>query len=156
MMELTLSELHEISCKLSDKFIDDVVNKLMDSVFTMDSNKEFLKARISRVTSEAFLCGYWTERDYYLSLFGAAYANAAIQDFIRNVENNVPEIHAFFDANHGSMNFVGKWVLTRVEHSSCAHTIPKYTVAKIIGCSDRGYNIQTENGIKMYECGWEV
>ena len=91
-----------------------------------------------------------------MSLFGAVYANAAIQDFIRNVENNVPEIHSFFDANHGSMNFVGKWVLTRVAHSSCAHIIPKYTIVKIISCGDRGYGIQTENGIRMLECGWEV
>lgn len=156
MRELTLRELHEINCELYDRFIDEVVNKLLESVFTMDSNKEFLHERIHRVTSEAFSCGFWTERDYYLSLFGASYANAAIQDFIRNVENNVPEIHAFFEADHGERNFVGKWVLTRVEHSSCDRSIPKFTIVKIISCGDRGYDIQTESGIIMLECGWEV
>ena len=156
LRELTLRELHEINCELYDRFIDEVVNKLLEYVFTMDSNKEFLQARIHRVTSEAFLCGFWTERDYYLSLFGASYSNAAIQDFIRNVENNVPEIHAFFEADHGASNFVGKWVLTRLEHSSCARFLPKFTIVKIIGCGDRGYDIQTESGIRMLECGWEV
>ena len=51
---------------------------------------------------------------------------------------------------------IGDWVITKKIHSSFAGYFEVGTSVKIIGASERGYDIEDACGNKMYEIGWEV
>lgn len=51
---------------------------------------------------------------------------------------------------------IGKTIVLQNEHKSCAGTFEKGTEVKIIGQSERGYDIEDEYGNRMIECGWNL
>ena len=51
---------------------------------------------------------------------------------------------------------IGDWVITKKIHSSCAGYFEIGTSVKIIGITERGYDIEDGHGNTMYEIGWEV
>lgn len=51
---------------------------------------------------------------------------------------------------------VGKTIILQNEHKSCAGTFEKGTEVKIIGMSERGYDIEDKYGNRMFECGWNL
>lgn len=53
-------------------------------------------------------------------------------------------------------NRVGNWVTTEIVHSSCSGTFEIGSKVKIIGISERGYDIMDEYGNKMLEIGWVI
>lgn len=145
--------------KLYDRFKDDVVNEVMrvvDHFSQLSMNDKFMtRYRVQRIT-DVFLGGMtWSERDYMIALYGTVAPSAAVEDFCSYLLNAVPIIHNYFQANHGLNDFVGKWVVTKHTHSAY-NTIPKGTVVKIIDMSTRGFDISTENGIRVCEVGFSV
>ena len=51
---------------------------------------------------------------------------------------------------------LGDWVTTKKIHSSFAGYFEVGTLVKIIGWTERGYDIEDAHGNKIYEIGWEV
>lgn len=52
---------------------------------------------------------------------------------------------------------IGDWVITKRYHRSIGEIFTSGSKVKIIGIdSVRGYDIEDENGNKMYEIGWEI
>ena len=49
---------------------------------------------------------------------------------------------------------VGDMVRTTEIHSSCAGYFEIGTIVKIIGISQRGYDIEDDDGNQMFECGF--
>lgn len=146
----------ELSETLYQRSISDIVEKLLNTVDSLDSNIEFLRYRIERIVHEAFGSGYWNEHDFYIALYGAVYTRGAFEDFKHSVVMKVPEIHNYFQARHGIDNYVGKWVQTKKSHESMSCKIPAGSICKITEMSDRGYDICCENGDFVSEIGWEV
>ena len=50
---------------------------------------------------------------------------------------------------------VGKWVTTSRQVSSCAGYFEKGTRVKVIGVSERGYDLIDEHGNRVIETGWD-
>lgn len=61
---------------------------------------------------------------------------------------------AFIPTTNGHK--VGDTVILKREHSSLAGTFEKGTEVKVIGKSERGYDIADEYGNRMTECGWNL
>lgn len=51
---------------------------------------------------------------------------------------------------------IGEWVTTKRSHSACSGTFTVGSKVKIIGVSERGYDIEDLNGNHMYEIGFEI
>lgn len=50
----------------------------------------------------------------------------------------------------------GDWKYTTKEHSSCSGTFEVDSLVKVIGYTERGYDIEDEFGHRMYEIGWTI
>lgn len=118
--------------------------------------EELIRKKIEFLTSTAFGSGNWNKQAYMIALFGAITPSSALEDFCYYVDREVPVIQNYFESDHGIRPFVGKWVVTKYEHSSMSTTIPAETVVKITELGDRGYTIQTEFGDRVSEIGFEV
>lgn len=54
-------------------------------------------------------------------------------------------------------NEIGKWVVTKKEHSSMVGTFTKGSRVKIIDIDPiRGYSIEDKHGNKIIEIGWVI
>ena len=51
---------------------------------------------------------------------------------------------------------IGEWVTTKKAHTSCSGTFTIGSKVKIIGVSERGYDIEDEFGNKMREVGFII
>ena len=51
---------------------------------------------------------------------------------------------------------IGNWVYTTKIHESMDGKFPIGSRVKIIGVSNRGYNIEDNNRNRMYEIGWII
>lgn len=140
--------------RLYKKFECEVITKLLSVYkhFSYRDDYNFVVERISFVTLEFFGSMYFNERDYMLALYGAMSPSASFEDFKYYVETEIPEITNYFESNHGIRNFVGKWVVTEENHSE----ISSGTIVKIIGVSERGYDIISVNGTKALEIGFVI
>lgn len=147
----------ELLAELSDKFEEDIIRSIFTQVKKFQNVKPDaqLFQRIKYVTSEAFNCGYWTEDNYFIALYGAICPNAGFEDFKYYLNRKIPYIENFFNARHGLDDFVGKYVVTTQDHSAY-DKIPKGTVVQIIGVSYRGYDIETEDGRRVLEIGYII
>lgn len=147
-------ELHE---KLYKRFEKDVETALLSVAdrFKFVGDRVELRIRIQRMNSYFFLCGDTTEEQYLYSLFGAICPSAAFPDFEHYIARKIPSISNYFEARHGLDNFVGKYVLTTKEHKAYK-TIPAKTIVKITGISERGYDIEADNGDKVLEIGFTI
>lgn len=147
----------ELNYELDKKFEKDVVCSLIkianDYGFIGDNNS--LRERIKYLTSYFFSCGCHNEDDYIMALFGAICPNSAFLDFKHYVNIEIPSISNYYEARQGLDNFVGKYVITKKNHSASKKIIPG-TIVKIIGISERGYDIMSENGDKVLEIGFTI
>lgn len=147
----------ELQEKLYEKFLEDLFNDLANVIkkFNRNITQNEIHLTIDRikvVTSEMFLSGFYNERDYMLTLFGAIAPNSAFEDFSHYIKNNIPSIHAFYEADHGINDFIGKWVITKRNHFN----ILSGTIVKITGESFMGYDIASEDGRKVFCIGYEI
>lgn len=53
-------------------------------------------------------------------------------------------------------NKIGGWTNTTIVHETCAGYFEIGTLVKIIGKSERGYDIEDEFGNRMIEIGWVI
>lgn len=51
---------------------------------------------------------------------------------------------------------IGEWVTTKETHTSCSGTFTVGSKVKIVGVSERGYDIEDEFGNKMREVGFII
>jgi hypothetical protein len=51
---------------------------------------------------------------------------------------------------------VGEWLNTTKEHSSLSGTFDINSRVRVIGVSNRGYDIEDKNGNRMIEIGWTI
>ena len=51
---------------------------------------------------------------------------------------------------------IGDWVITKKSHTNSAGTMEVGTEVKIISVSERGYDIEDDEGNIVREIGWEV
>lgn len=51
---------------------------------------------------------------------------------------------------------IGEWVTTKKTHTSCSGTFTVGSKVKIVGVSERGYDIEDEFGNKMREVGFII
>ena len=55
-----------------------------------------------------------------------------------------------------SRDMIGKWTKTKKSHSDCNGTFTVGSDVKIIGISERGYDIEDADGNRMIEIGFEI
>lgn len=53
-------------------------------------------------------------------------------------------------------DMIGEWVKTKKLHSACNGMFTVGSDVKIIGVSERGYDIEDEDGNRMLEIGFEI
>ena len=139
------------------KFVDELVCSLINTF----KNKRYVdknsisKEKITFLTSSFLGSDFYSEKDYLLALYGCICPNASFFDFEKIVIEENPIIHAYYMANGGLDNFIGKWVVTRESHQAY-RKIEKNSIVKIIGISERGYDIMDEVGNKVYEIGFVI
>lgn len=136
-------------------------NELVYSLINTLNNKRYVnknnisKEKIEFLTSTFLGSNFYSEKDYLLALYGCICPNASFFDFEKAIIEEIPIIHNYYMANNGLDNFIGKWVVTRKSHQAYSR-IEKNSIVKIIGVSERGYDIMDEAGNKVCEIGFTI
>lgn len=62
----------------------------------------------------------------------------------------------YIEKKNNKARKVGDWVTTEQRHESCRGIFTPGSYVKVIGITERGYDIEDEYGNRMCEVGWII
>ena len=63
---------------------------------------------------------------------------------------------ANYNATKSNCNLLGRTIKLKKELRSCAGTFEKGSIVTVMGCGERGYEIEDAEGNRMIEVGFDI